>query len=404
MEETTTAPREEKQDNSNVIPRIDVSKDAVSPEDSTELSTSPAKEENIDNENRDLDEKSPTMGEASNTNNDQIPLDTTITPGADGEVLASTSTRDRSASIQDLELSSLSSDGNKRPLQKSKSSMGSFKKVTGYSLRASFRSNFRKNKQNGSVISLQQQGEKPYDTASMVSQCSDTNSYVDETGSNSGLCHEEDESSNSYQLNREKSRSTLSVTSFTRLNHSLRLSSKKASQVLRRIGSKKEKVSRSETSTPEPSRRLHYSPQVADTSPIPQLKSAEDNNDAQPIHSTPVSSAPGEDSLNFTPNIKKSIRSMFRPRALRNFSSPEDSSARGTAQHGENESSVDESEGSSSIHSQKAPQNPAEIENYLSSLGKAHLKAELLAYTRIPIKVSEMTNQLYTHQKLPLGS
>lgn len=385
-EESATVPRENKIDTSNEIPIINISEGETPPENSAQ---SPD-EESADNENSNPDKESPTKSEASNTSSDHIPLDSTITAAEDKEVMASTP-RGKSAGIQDLELSPLSSEGNKTPLQKSKSSMGSLKKVPGYSLRASFRSNFRKNKHNGSVASSEQQDERPFDTASMVSQNSDCNSIEEERGSTTGLWHEEDGSSNSNQLNREKSRSTLSVTSFTRLNHSFRLSTKKASQVLRRIGSKKEKVSRSETSTPQPTRRLQYEPQSADTSPIAQPKSTENDDASHPVHSTPVSSAPREDSLDFTPNKKKSIRSMFKPRALRTFNSLGDSSARGLAQPGQTEDGVDEGDDSSPIRPQKAPQNPKEIQNYLSSLGKAHLKAELLAYTNIPVKVSEIT-------------
>lgn len=381
VEATTRATEEHKADNSTVS----VTNDEVPPEDSTETDPLSAEERSVDNDNEYQSKKSPTKSETSTNSND---LDSSIVSGADIEVMESPP-RGLSVSNQDLELSSLSTEGNQRPLQKSISNMGFLKKVPGYSLRSSFRSDLKKNKRNGSVHSSEQD-RKPFDTASMASQNSIGNPFEDERGSNSGLWHDEDGgSSNSNQLNREKSRSTLSVTSFTRLNRSLRLSSKKASKVLRKIGSKKEKVSRSETSTPEPTRRLQYPPLSADTSPIAHPKSNEDDNAENPIHSTPISSAPQEDLLNLTPNKIKSVRLMFKPRGLRTFSSLGDSSAKGTATPEENK--VEEKEGGGSTHTQKAPQNPIEIQDYLSSLGKAHLKAELVAYANIPIKVSLTT-------------
>lgn len=390
-EEKAREAKENKLDTSDDTPTISISNNATPSEESTETSTLPPEQDNdADHDNRDADKKSPTKSEESNTSNDQTPPDSTITVGVDRDVMASTP-KSNLSSNQDQELSSLNTGGSQRSLTKSKSSLGSYKKVPGYSLRASFRSNFRKNKHNGSAVSIEQQGEKPFDTASMTSQNSYGNPFEDDRGSNNDLWNDEENvSSNSNQLNREKSRSTLSVTSFTRLNHSLRLSSKKASQVLRRIGSKKEKLPRSENSTPQPTRRLQYSSPYADTSPIALSKGTEDNNATHPVHSTPVSSAPGDNSLDFTPTKKKSIRSMFKPRALRTFSSLGDSSVRGFAQTGENEGTGDEGEANNSIQSQKIPQNPKEIQVILSDLGKGHLKAELCAYANIPIKVSEM--------------
>lgn len=384
-EEKTKEAKENKSDNSNDIPSISISKSAPPPEDSTE--TLPAEEDSgEDNENRTPDRKSPSKSETSNTSNDQTPLDSTITAGAEREVMASTP-KSTSASTQDLELSHLGTEGNKKPLTKSQSSMGSLKKIPGHSLRASFRANFRKKKHNGSAVSIDQQSEKSFDTASMASQNSFANPFEEDRGSNTGQWHDdEDGGCNGNKLNREMSRSTLSVTSFSRLNRSLRLSSKKASQVLRRIGSVKGKGTRSETNTPEPTRRHQYLPPSANTSPITPPKSTEDDDDARPIHSTPVSSTPRENSLEFTPTKKKSIRSMFKPRALRTFSSLGDSSAKGLAQLGEKEDTIDEGEASNSIHSQRAPQNPKEIQGCMKELGKAHLKAELVAYASIPIK------------------
>lgn len=404
VEEKTQEPKENNQDNSNDIPSISISKSAAPPEDSTETCTLPAEEDTgEDNENRNLDGKSPTKSEASNTSNDQTPHNSTITTG-EREVMASTPKR-MSARTQDMELSHLGTDENKKPLTKSQSSMGSLKKIPGYSLRASFRSNFRKKKHNGSTVSIDQQSEKSFDTVSMASQNSFGNPFEDRDN-NTGLWHDdEDGGCNGNKLNREMSRSTLSVTSFTRLNRSLRLSSKKASQVLRRIGSVKGKGTQSETNTPEPTRRHQYLPPSANTSPITPPKSTEDDDTPHPIHSTPVSSGPHINSLEFTPTKKKSIRSMFKPRALRTFVSQGDSNAKGLAQLGEKEDTIDEGDASNSIHSQKTPQNPIEIQGCLKELGKAHLKAELVAYTSIPIKVSKMiTPGNFTTPKFPYGT
>ena len=390
----------------DTLPSIDISlcengmdhqEGTADPHDSTEMTASAAEGENIQS-----DDRAPVM-EHSNLDDSeaQMPDDSTDRLSPDRQVLASTP-KDKSASFQDLEVSSFGNETHK-PLEKSKSNVESFKKLSVTNLRASFRSSFRRNKQsgkqNGSVVP--QKGDEPFDTASLCSQNSEKETVHD--GSSSDLWCEADDSANNNQLDRQKSRSTLSITSFTRLNLSLRLSSKKASQVMRRIGSKKNKVSRSETSTPEPSRRLPPLPPSVDTTPKSIQKSTEHDDASLSPHSPEAKSSSGEDSFNRTPYTRKSIRNMFKPRSLRTFRSLGDTNTK--SQLEKKDSTGDTPDGADDVplDSRQAPQNPIEIQGYLSDLGKAHLKAELLAYANIPIKVrlkwqKEVTLLL---QKLP---
>ncbi|XP_045115099.1 uncharacterized protein LOC123506824 isoform X2 [Portunus trituberculatus] len=315
--------------------------------------------------------------------------DTTDTLSPHRQVVTSTP-KNNSGSFQTLDVSSLSDKGTHKPLEKTKSNIESFKKLSVTSLRASFRSNFNKNKQNGSVASLQK-GGKPFDTASLGSQGSGQDMTND--GSSSGpWCEGEDSDMDHNQLDREKSRSTLSITSFSRLNLSLRLSSKKASQVMRRIGSKKKKVSRSESSTPVPSRRQQQQQQQQQVFTIENspehLQKYTEPEPSSPPRKTEATLSPEEEAFSRTPHTRKSIRNMFKPRSLRTFRSLGDTTAKSPAQPDKSDSTDDTQDRADSVvqNSKQAPQNPKEIHEYLSELGKAHLKAELLAHTSIPIK------------------
>lgn len=355
--------------------------DAAAAHGSTETSTPADDDGSAEGEDRTPVMEHPTNMDA---NEAQMPVDDTDMLSPDRQVVTSTP-KDKSASSQNLELSSFSDDGTHRPLDKSKSNIESFRKLSVTNFRASFRSNFHKNKQNG-CLAPSGKGDKPFDTASLGSQSSEK-----ETGhADSSWCKGDDFGTKNNGLDREKSRSTLSITSFTRLNHSLRLSSKKASQVLRRIGSKKNKVSRSETSTPEPSRRLQQQPQSVDTPPKSIQNSTEHDDASSALHSTQAAAPPEEDSPNLTPYTRKSIRKMFKPRSLRTFRSLGDNNTKTNPQPEKNEGTDDthDGEGSVLLDHRQHPQNPKEIQDYLSSHGKAHLKAELLAYANIPIKVS----------------
>ena len=226
-----------------------------------------------------------------------------------------------------------------------------------------------------------QKGERSFDTASLGSQ-----------GNGQDMTHNEGEDSamDHNQLDREKSRSTLSITSLSRLNLSLRLSSKKASQVMRRIGSKKNKVSRSESSTPVPSRRQQQQQQVYTIENSPEhLQKYTEPEFSSPPHKTEASHSPEEEAFSRTPHTRKSIRNMFKPRSLRTFRSLGDATPKSAVQPDKNDSTDDTQDRPDNVvkNSKQAPQNPKDIQEYLSELGKPHLKAELLAHTSIPIKV-----------------
>lgn len=314
----------------------------------------------------------------------QMPEDTTDTLTPNRQVVTSTP-KNKSGSFQSLDVSSLSDKGSHKPLEKSKSNIESFKKLSISSLRASFRSKSNKNKQNGSVASLQKE-RRPFDTASLGSQGSGKDMTHD--GSSSGpWCEGENTDVDHNQLDREKSRSTLSITSFSRMNLSLRLSSKKASQVMRRIGSKKNKVSRSESSTPVPSRRQQQQVYTIENSPE-NLQKYTEPEASSPPRRTEATSSPEEEALSRTPHTRKSIRNMFKPRSLRTFRSLGDTTTKSPVQPDKSDSTDDAHNRADSVvqDSKQAPQNPKEIQEYLSELGKTHLKAELLAHTSIPIK------------------
>lgn len=354
--------------------------DADAPQDSTDTSASAADSGSVQGEDGTPVTEHPTGTDASEA---QTPAETLIVPTPERQVMASTP-KDKSSSFQKLDVSSVSDEGTHRPLEKSKSNVEGIRKLSVTSLRSSFRSNFNKNKQNGKVASSKKR-DKTFDTASLGSQSSDLNPFDrDTTDNDSNWGDGNDLEGNG--LDREKSRSTLSITSFTRLNRSLRLSSKKASQVLRRIGSKN-KVCRSESSTPEPSRRLQEPPQYVDTSPN-SIRSSPERDDVSTAHHNTQPATPPEDSLNLTPYTRKSIRNMFKPRSLRTFRSLGENSGKAHPQPEKSEGTDDspDGEGVVPLDQRKAPQNPEEIQKYLSELGKAHLKAELLAYTNIPIK------------------
>lgn len=378
-------------DHSHDIPVVDVSacengtanqEDSADPQDLTEI-TPPADEsgspESEDGASEAADSTDMDGGET------HMPEDTTDTLSPDRQVVTSTP-KNKSGSFQTLDVSSLSDKGTHKPLEKSKSNIESFKKLSVSSLRASFRSNFNKNKQNGSVASSRKAG-RPFDTASLGSQGSGNDLTLD--GSSNGPWHEGEEADVDHnQLDREKSSSTLSITSFSRLNLSLRLSSKKASQVIRRIGSKKNKVSRSENSTPVPSRRQHQQEVYTIENSPEHLQKYREPDASSPPCRTEATSSPEEEAFSRSPHTRKSIRNMFKPRSLRTFRSLGDTTAKSSARPDKTDSTDDAQDRADSVMQdfKHAPQNPKEIQEYLSELGKAHLKAELLAQTSIPIK------------------
>ncbi|XP_069164327.1 uncharacterized protein [Procambarus clarkii] len=332
---------------------------------------------------------------------DTISINSELSP----DTMMTSTPRGRSASVQNLDLPRTSDKASER----NKLHKGGFK-MSASNFRASLRSSIRKLNHNSSLDSKDLQN-KP----SLRSKTSDASSTDNGESGNYSQCKDGQDSptrekenldKNSSQitkenvnnnLDRERSRSTLSVTSFSKINFGIRKSSQKATEIFRRIGSKRDKKCVSETSTPELRRQQLPSDNISISSF--QMESVHEgdhtngsltpdntiNTDQSQLH---TKDAAAHGSPMITCYMRKSFKKKFStPRTLRAFRSLRDKgntkkqSDPKYNREGYTTDKLDESD-----KSLEAPLNPPEIQTYLSGIGKGHLKAERLAHVSVPVK------------------
>ncbi|KAG7164842.1 unc-13-like 3 [Homarus americanus] len=372
--------------------------------------------ENNDNKvpiGNDVEEELPNGVEVGWEETNSYPLDASDTVSVSSElspdVMRASTPRGRSASFQSLELSSIRDSSASKKSIKNKLRNGSLK-ISASNLKTTLRSSFRRGHQNNSVDSKTSQKGQP-DNFSLRSENSDiscsgnplgeeeeadnTNSFKDDIG-----YHEELPNENGHnKLNREKSKSTLSIASISeRMNTTLRLSSQKATNMFKRIGSKRGKKPYSETSTPELSRRQPQDDNTSISSFHMDKVTGEDQSGTLPsqydcsIDDTSTERSESHHSREVTDGspmvtayLRKSFRTKFStPRTLRAFRSLRE---RGnTKKHIDPKDNNNENISEECERSLEGPQNSPEIQSYLSSIDKGHLKAELLAHVSVPLK------------------
>lgn len=336
------------------------------------------------------------------------------------EQVRTSTPRLRSASFQSLELSTVGEDAASLISEKNKKQKGSLR-IKATNFRASLRSAFKKGNQNDSVEStgLEMNAADAHSVKSEDTDASSAPNPFDEEeeldknnpfGNDSSPMQESGNldanlsvgksGNEKNKLDRERSKSSLSIASLSKLNMSLHLSVHKATDLFKRVKSKKGKKSFSGTSTPELPRQ-----QLPDDDTSIASFQMDSPPDGDQVDASPASndhsingdgSEPQHQDIANTPLVtsytRKSFRSNFSTRRpLRAFRSLRDK--------GNTRKQIDMKDGGSEgcdadRYSEEGggfpevPLNPDEVQGYLSSIGKGHLKAELLAHVSIPVKVS----------------
>ncbi|XP_069949197.1 uncharacterized protein [Cherax quadricarinatus] len=321
--------------------------------------------------------------------------------------------RDRSASVQNLDLS----PSTNKVQEKGNIRKGSLR-ISASNLRASVRSSFKKFNHNKSPDSKNLQ-HKSADTCSLRSETDSVstspnpfNEEADIDTSNphahaqesptaekskleKKLSYDTSKQNGNNNLDRERSRSTISITSFSKINLGIRRSSQKATEIFKRIGSKKDKKSSSETSSPDLRRQNLTNDNTSISSfQIESSREGEDNEDSlADTHSThdALETHTNGTALSDTPVLSSYLRKSFRtkfstPRTLRAFRNLKDkgNTKKQLESKTSGEGHTDEQCVDGETNSRH--QNPPEIQSYLSSIGKGHLKAELVAHVSVPLK------------------
>lgn len=307
----------------------------------------------------------------------------------------------RSSSLQDLELSNVADDDlscapeRKKPKARGLRSMG-----------ASLRSSFRKGLNHNHNLQAAEGAASP----TLAKRAPDANSIRSETSDAAAPFDEDDEgrARHSQTLGGEakakgknklqRSLSTLSIASITKRSMSMRLASSKATEVFRRIGSMKERgYKKGSYSLEEAACSSKLSLQglgddvsqksyTADHTPF-------DEDDRDDSKGDDGAQSPEVEAEQESPRLERTLatssitvpRSIFNrwkdQRTLRAF--------RNLRDRGSSKKPLEEDvEGWSSQNGRASPvaDNPDGIREYLASIGKAHLKADLLGHVKIPIK------------------
>ncbi|XP_047488571.1 uncharacterized protein LOC125038932 [Penaeus chinensis] len=306
----------------------------------------------------------------------------------------------RASSLQNLELSNVAHDDffateKKKPKARGLRSMG-----------ASLRSSFRKGLNHNNNLQAAEGAASP----ALAKRAPDANSIRSETSDAAAPFDEDDEGRARHNLTLggetkgkgksklQRSLSTLSIASITKRSMSMRLASSKATEVFRRIGSMKERgYKKGSYSLEEAASSSKLSLQGLDDDVSQKSYTAEHNPFEEDDHDdskdadraqSPEVEAEGE-----SPRLERVLaasaitvpRSIFNrwkdQRTLRAF--------RNLRERSSSKKPLEEDfEGWSSQNGRASPvaDNPDGIREYLASIGKAHLKADLLGHVKIPIK------------------
>ncbi|XP_063602929.1 uncharacterized protein LOC134778924 [Penaeus indicus] len=309
---------------------------------------------------------------------------------------------DRSSSLQNLELSNVADDDLSYATEKKKP-----KARTLRSMGASLRSSFRKGLNHNNNLQAAEGAASP----TLAKRAPDANSIRSETSDTAAPFDEDDEgrAMHSQTLGGEakgkgksklqRSLSSLSIASITKRSMSMRLASSRATEVFRRIGSMKERgYKKGSYSLEEAACASKLSLQGLDDDVSQRSYTADhnpfDEDDRDDPKDADRAQSPEVEAERESPRLERvaasSItvpRSIFNrwkdQRTLRAFRNLRERSSKKPLE--------EDVEGWSSQNGRASPvaDNPDCIREYLASIGKAHLKADLLGHVKIPIKTSD---------------
>ncbi|XP_068212933.1 uncharacterized protein [Palaemon carinicauda] len=259
--------------------------------------------------------------------------------------------RGRSSSLQHLEATNLENSPPKKGFR------SSFRLKGGYFTRSS-QSNLKKSNQslNTTDSASPNLSRKPSDAYSMQSECS--------------------------ELNREQSKSSLSISSLTKRTFSMRLSSKKASGHMKRFASVRSK----KKDVPDGSLSLENEPSIRDQHQNLQNESPE-RVEGLVVHPVEQSNHSQNHIANFETMSPKTIsRRLLTPRPMRPFRDLKNLTINNDTKNVPSPVSPTKKSPTEKKAKVKMPNNPAEIQQYLSRIGKDYLQAQRIAYVNVPLK------------------
>lgn len=315
----------------------------------------------------------------------------------------------RSSSLQHLELSNVADEDFHFASQKKKPKSRGLKSM-GATLRSSFRKGLNQNHDPPASPALQRAAAAA-DTNSIRSETSEMSYSAspfdedDERARHNQTLGDEGKSKSKSKL--QRSLSSLSIASITKRSMSMRLASSKATEVFRRIGSMKErgykkgsysledaassgKLSRQgldddvshKSYTGDHNTFDEHEHDLDDTADGdgPQKESPEAEAEAE-TESPRLERVLAASSITVPRSIFTKWKDQRTLRAFRNLRDRSNSSKKAMEE---------DSEGWSPENGRASPvaDNPDGIREYLASIGKANLKADLLGHVKIPIKVT----------------
>ncbi|XP_064093377.1 uncharacterized protein LOC135206088 isoform X2 [Macrobrachium nipponense] len=267
--------------------------------------------------------------------------------------------RGRSSSLQHLEATNLGDSSPKKGFR------SSFRKKAGHFLRSSH-SNLRKSNQslNTTDSASPDLSRKPSDAHSMQSECNEV-SYQES------------------KLDREHSKSSLSISSLTKRTFSMRLSSKKASGQMKRFASvrarKKDAPDGAVPYVSEPNTPNQHRHQLQNESP-----EQTDGVTSQPVEQSNLSQNHVVNSETMSP--KPISKGLLTPRPMRPFRNLKALNINNDTKSELVPVSPTKKSPTEKKARVKMPNNPEEIQQYLTRIGKDHLQAERIAYANVPLK------------------
>lgn len=307
----------------------------------------------------------------------------------------------RSSSLQDLELSNVADDDLSFASEKKKPKARGLRSM-GASLRSSLRRglNHNHNLQAAEGAASPTLAKRAPDSNSIRSDASDAAAPFDEDDE-ARAAHSQTlggEAKGKSKSKLQRSLSSLSIASITKRSMSMRLASSKATEVFRRIGSMKERgYKKGSYSLQEAACASKLSLQGLDDDVAQQSYTTDHNPFGEDDRDDGVdgerAQSPEAEAERESPRLERALaassitvpRSIFNKwkdqRTLRAFRNLRDRSSSKKAQE-------EDAEGWSSQNGRASPvaDNPDGIREYLASIGKAHLKADLLGHVKIPIK------------------
>lgn len=267
--------------------------------------------------------------------------------------------RGRSSSLQHLEATNLGDSSPKKGFR------SSFRKKAGQFLRSS-QSNLRKSNQslNMTDSASPDLSRKPSDAHSMQSDCNEV-SYQES------------------KLDREHSKSSLSISSLTKRTFSMRLSSKKVSGQMKRFASVRVK----KKDTPDGAVPYISEPNTPDQQHHHLQNESPEQTDG--VASPPVEqSNPSENHIALLEmtSPKPISKGLPTPRPMRPFKNLKALSISNDAKGEFIPVSPTKKSPTEKKARVKMPNNPEEVQQYLTRIGKEHLQAERIAYANVPLK------------------